>query len=363
MARAVESAIVNGSRQGTHQDNNFEGATSPVEKAWDGLRRIALERGTDRERWILKTQGATRLGLMISRDLIEKGGHYLIHPDDCLLGTCLMPCIRSRCGLRNWRHGIRTRCQQTSTGLSVWILGRPVVVSGEYPLNLHTDGTNDATAANNIRTGFSLFNKMQFMIGNRRAERTEQFRDPLTGFYYLVTTCRKDFQTMENRRNFLYSGRFGDQYHDCELGSDGTLRLRVGNAFRAQSILGVERTTETDRDTWLEGEINRQTARIESFLDRKVQARVYRQDLNDDFQGDCLYLENTPILEVQNLWRDADREFDDDARIPSTDYSVYRDRVQFASRYSVSGYGAWWQNSTSLLRTIRIEYVAWVGNA
>ena len=115
---------------------------------------------------------------------------------------------------------------------------------------------------------------------------------------------------------------------------------------------------ETDRDTWLEGEINRQTARIESFLDRKVRARLYRQDINDDFQGDCLYLENTPIVAVENLWRDADREFDDDALIPSTDYSVYRDRIQFASRYSVSGYGAWWQNSTSLLRTIRVEYVA-----
>ena len=116
--------------------------------------------------------------------------------------------------------------------------------------------------------------------------------------------------------------------------------------------------TDTDRDTWLEGEINRQTARIESFLDRKVKARFYRQDLNDDFQGDCLYLENTPILKVENLWRDADREFDDDALIPPTDYSVYRDRIQFASRYSVSGYGSWWQNSTSLLRTIRVEYVA-----
>jgi hypothetical protein len=195
MARGVESALVNGSRQATHQDNNFQVATSPVEKAWDGLRRVALERAATLD--IEASSGA--FGFDDFSRLIELGGHYLIHPDDCcwVLSNAVYTKSMRFSQLETWD---KNPMPTNINGVIGMILGRPVVVSGEYPLTLHTDGTNDSTATNNVKTGFSLFNKMQFMIGNRRAERTEQFRDPLTGFYYLVTTARKDFQTMENRR-------------------------------------------------------------------------------------------------------------------------------------------------------------------
>ena len=197
MARAVESAIVNGSRTATHEDANFQAATSPVEKAWDGLRRIALERLTAGTLDI--EAGGGTFGFDDFSRLVEKGGHYLIHPDDAcwVLSNATYTKSMRFSQLETWD---KNPMPTNINGVVGMILGRPVVVSGEYPLNITATGVNTSTDADNVKTGFSLFNKMQFMIGNRRAERTEQFRDPLTGFYYLVTTCRKDFQTMENRR-------------------------------------------------------------------------------------------------------------------------------------------------------------------
>ena len=85
-------------------------------------------------------------------------------------------------------------------GVIGWILGRPVVVSGEYPQDLDATGYNSATDADNTKTGFLHFNKMQFMVGNRRQETVSQLHDELTGHYYIIARMRRDFQTMENRR-------------------------------------------------------------------------------------------------------------------------------------------------------------------
>ena len=79
-----------------------------------------------------------------------------------------------------------------------------------------------------------------------------------------------------------------------------------------------------------------------------------------------LYLENTPVIEVQNLFRDTDRKFTTDALIADTEYAVYEDRVELALSYGYYGYGYGYGYGnhngrrliSSLLKTIRVEYVA-----
>ena len=116
---------------------------------------------------------------------------------------------------------------------------------------------------------------------------------------------------------------------------------------------------DTNRDAWLETEIDRTTSQLERFLDRRILARRYREDLNEDYESHTLYLENTPIIAVENLYRDSDRDFDADALIDADEYSVYDDRVELAYQYP---YGIWWYKDTNFLRTIRVEYVAgWGG--
>ena len=123
---------------------------------------------------------------------------------------------------------------------------------------------------------------------------------------------------------------------------------------------------DADRDAWLESEIDQTTSQLERFLDRRVRARLYHEDLDDDHETNALYLENTPIVEVRNLYRDTDRKFDTDARIADTEYSVFDDRVELISpssyRYGYgygygNGYGGSYGLST-LRRTVRVEYVA-----
>ena len=121
---------------------------------------------------------------------------------------------------------------------------------------------------------------------------------------------------------------------------------------------------DANRDAWLESEIHRTTEQLERWLDRRVRARPYREDLDDNYETHTFYLENTPIVEVRNLFRDTDRQFDTDARIAETEYSVFDDRVELISpssyRYGYgygNGYGGSYGLST-LRRTVRVEYIA-----
>ena len=121
---------------------------------------------------------------------------------------------------------------------------------------------------------------------------------------------------------------------------------------------------DANRDAWLESEIHRVTEQLERWLDRRVRARPYREDLDDNYETHTFYLENTPIVEVRNLFRDTDRQFDTDARIAETEYSVFDDRVELISpssyRYGYgygNGYGGSYGLST-LRRTVRVEYIA-----
>ena len=198
MAKGMESAIINGSRTATHEDNRFQTKTNAIERAFDGLRRYAGERGT--EAMLNIEANAGTFGFDDFSRLLEKGSQeYHVMPDDgCwILPNAVYTKSMRFSQLETWdKNPLPTNIN----GVVGWILGRPVVVSGEYPQDLDETGYNSATTGNNTKTGFLHFNKMQFMIGNRRQERVEMLRDPLTGYYYIISTTRRDFQSMEDRR-------------------------------------------------------------------------------------------------------------------------------------------------------------------
>ena len=126
-----------------------------------------------------------------------------------------------------------------------------------------------------------------------------------------------------------------------------------------KNFLGLT-DVDTDRDAWLESEVNRTTEQLERWLDRRVRARPYREDLDDDYETYAFYLKNTPVVAVQNLYRDKDRKFSTDALIADTEYSVFDDRVEirYPRTYGYGyGYGERY-NLTNRLRTVRVEYVA-----
>ena len=194
MAEGIESALVNGDIRAhsvaTGRDQNHE--ATDVELAWDGLRRIALSQSTTLN--VGNNSGTYDFGDFAR--LLAKGGKYLIKPKNgfwIFENNSYTHALTFDEVETYDKHPIPTNIN----GVVNMLLGRPVLVSGEWPLT-HTDGYVSSTAANNIKGGFLCANKSQFAIGYSRAERTEQMKDILTGFFYVVSTCRKDFQALEN---------------------------------------------------------------------------------------------------------------------------------------------------------------------
>ena len=115
------------------------------------------------------------------------------------------------------------------------------------------------------------------------------------------------------------------------------------------------------RDAWLESEAERVSQRVETWLGRRVKARFYRENLDDDPDSNTLYLQNTPILEVQNVYIDGDREFQTESRVEDTEYKVFPDRIEFGYSENYYGYGYGYhhtRHTAERLKTIRVEYVS-----
>ena len=195
MKRGVESALINGDRRGTHQDNNVT-ATNDVRKAWQGVRRDALERSATFN--VGANNGTFDFG-DFSR-LLEEGSYYFDRPEDCcwLLPTVLSHRIKRFDELETLDKYTMPTNYHGHVG---YILGMPVFTSAEYPMNLDETGVVSDTDADNVHTGFSAINHRLYRVGERRIESVGWHYDPLTQYYYLVSDCRKDFQPKENRRD------------------------------------------------------------------------------------------------------------------------------------------------------------------
>lgn len=117
---------------------------------------------------------------------------------------------------------------------------------------------------------------------------------------------------------------------------------------------------DTDRDAWLSAEIDAVSESIEQYLDRRIVARTYREDTGAEMEDNTLYLQNTPILEVNKIYDDPDLKFEDDTLLDADDYNVFEDRIEFRtyeSPYIAAERRRRWRR-LSTANTIRVEYVA-----
>ena len=83
-------------------------------------------------------------------------------------------------------------------GAVMMLMGRPMVVSEHLPL-VNDAGVVHATATDNTHGTMLLVNRRQYRMGTSRVKALRCFGDPLTRFHYIISTCRKDFQSMEPR--------------------------------------------------------------------------------------------------------------------------------------------------------------------
>ena len=192
LAEGVERAIISGDTAGTHQDSGIT-ATDP-ETAWDGLRRDALRHSSAGTVDVTESSGTFNYGRLT--ELIGVGKKYLLSPVDTAW-VCDFEAYTQIINFTEVTTIDNFAMNATNVqGAVMMLLGRPLIVSEHLPL-VHDDGTVHGTAANNVHGTCILVNRKQYRLGNIPREGVEMLWDPLTRFYYIISTCRKDFQAMQ----------------------------------------------------------------------------------------------------------------------------------------------------------------------
>ena len=195
MAEGFESALINGdgakNNDGTanHQDDGYTDAD--VETCWDGIRKVGHERSANVDLSTYNFSGFTKV--------IRKGGKYTVKPRR---GVWLMSnSTYTQClDFDQVKTLDKMNMPTNVTGAINVIHGRPVIVSGEYPEDLDATGVVSATEGDNTKTGFSHINRDHFRIGTIREERVQMEFDIRLQTWVIISTCRKAFNTRENRR-------------------------------------------------------------------------------------------------------------------------------------------------------------------
>ena len=190
LAEGVERAIISGDTTTTHQDSGIT-ATDP-ERAWNGLRKEALRRSSTID--VTESSGSFNYGRLT--EVIGAGGKFLLNASDTAW-VCDTSAYTQILNFSEVTTIDNFGMNATNVkGAVMMLMGRPLVVSEHMPL-VHDDGGVDATAANNVHGTLLLANRKQFRLGNIPREGVEMLWDPLTRFYYVISTCRKDFQAMQ----------------------------------------------------------------------------------------------------------------------------------------------------------------------
>ena len=190
LAEGVETAIINGDSDGTHQDNAI--TATDAESAWNGLRKHATARTATVD--VTADSGTFNYGRLT--ELIGKGAKYLLSPADTAW-VCDTDAYAKILNFTEVTTIDNFAMNATNVqGAVMMLMGRPLIVSEHLPL-VHDDGFVNATATNNVHGTCMLVNRKQYRMGNIPRENVEMLWDPLTRFYYIISTCRKDFQAMQ----------------------------------------------------------------------------------------------------------------------------------------------------------------------
>ena len=188
LAEATESVTINGDVADPHQDNGITDAD--VESMWDGFRKMAAERG-------VYVDGST-YNFSLFAKVLRVGGKWTVKPRDgawIMSNSAYTQCLDFDQVKTLDKYNMPTNTQ----GAVNVIMGRPVLVSGEYPENLDATGVVSDTDANNTKTGFVHVNRRQFRYGRVREQRVEMEWDMRLQSHVIIATERCDFQAMEPR--------------------------------------------------------------------------------------------------------------------------------------------------------------------
>lgn len=201
IAKAIETAIINGDTAATHMDADVTSASDP-RKAFDGYRKIA-NNGT------AKIDGG---GTAINADTIINAralmGKYGLNPNElafvCSVTTYLKDLINLKDSSGNPLVITRDKygAQATIlTGEMGKIFGIPIVPSAFVREDLNASGVYDGTTKNTT-IGLIVY-RPGFIIGKRREATIRSAREVQTDQTIIVATTRLAFATPWNGENIV----------------------------------------------------------------------------------------------------------------------------------------------------------------
>lgn len=164
-ARAIEAAIVNGA-SGTHIDSDTVGASASVaEKAWDGLRKLAIVNSANGGTLDCSLINSGVLSIGHLRKMRAQMSKFGVNPSELVL--LVSPVGYSQLlatgeVLTMEKYGPMATI---NTGALGTILGMKIVVSQYLRDDLNASGVYDGTTT--IYTGVLLVNKSRFFVGQR----------------------------------------------------------------------------------------------------------------------------------------------------------------------------------------------------
>jgi HK97 family phage major capsid protein len=165
--RAIENAVLNGDVTATHMDT---GVASPsFQKAWNGLRKLALATGSS----TIDFAAGSAAQISKLRDMRALMGKFGVNPKS-LMWTVSPQAYSQLVGLDELSTLEKIGPLATIlTGAAGVLYGIPVVVSEFVKENLGAAGVVTATPANNIKTAIYLTNIERFYLGQKRPIRVK----------------------------------------------------------------------------------------------------------------------------------------------------------------------------------------------
>ena len=188
--RASESAIISGDSDGTHIDSDTQaGSASLAEKAWDGLRKLALANSANGA--TLDFAGAvdeTKLSTLLSRM-----GKFGSNPEELLI--IAGPVVYNQLRYLDSVFTVEKFGPMATVlkgALMAWS-GIPIVNSEHFREDLNESGVHDGVTA--TKAGIVVVNTSRFMVGQRRPIRIKLMPDlPGSDRYLLASYRRVDYK-------------------------------------------------------------------------------------------------------------------------------------------------------------------------
>lgn len=204
-ADAYESAIINGDTTATHQDTDTEAIPKAAERAYAGLRKLAL--AITQLKLDLSTGGLSEANLRAMRKAMRKFG---VRPRDLvwIVGPAGINDVMAIANVSTLeKYGPKATIL---TGEIAAFMGIPIITSERCREDLNASGVNDGVTT--TKGSILLFRQDYFLTGRRRDFTVESFRDIKSQQFNIVASFRRAFKAKETPSATIRSVVVGYNY-------------------------------------------------------------------------------------------------------------------------------------------------------